>query len=195
MSRLPQPGGDSGSWGQILNDYLSQSHNADGTLKDGVVTGATLAPSALASYIPSSQKGIANGVATLDASTTIPQAQLSGVAALSTVGGAEMVATLTASASQNLNLSQANVFDVTLSAATTTFSFSGAVSGRACSFAIYLHQEAISGNNAVVWPAGTKWSGGAPALSTGAGAVDVIVFETIDGGTTWYGSLVGINFI
>jgi len=33
MARLPQPGGDNGNWGQILNDYLTQSHNGDGTLK------------------------------------------------------------------------------------------------------------------------------------------------------------------
>src|SRR5665213_4416273 len=33
MSRLPVRGQDSGTWGGILNDYLSQSLNADGTLK------------------------------------------------------------------------------------------------------------------------------------------------------------------
>ena len=37
MSRLPKPGSDQGKWGEILNDYLSQSHKADGTLKDGSV--------------------------------------------------------------------------------------------------------------------------------------------------------------
>jgi len=37
MSRLPVPGSDQNSWGQILNDYLSQSHGSDGTLKPGVV--------------------------------------------------------------------------------------------------------------------------------------------------------------
>ena len=33
MVRLPQPGGDSGGWGTILNDFLVVEHNADGTLK------------------------------------------------------------------------------------------------------------------------------------------------------------------
>ena len=37
MSRLPQPGADDGQWGDILNDYLLQSHNADGSVKDDVV--------------------------------------------------------------------------------------------------------------------------------------------------------------
>ncbi len=32
-SRLPSPGGDAGTWGTVLNDFLSQSLNSDGTLK------------------------------------------------------------------------------------------------------------------------------------------------------------------
>jgi hypothetical protein len=42
MARLPVPGSDSGTWGSILNDFLSQTLNTDGTLKDGVVTEAKL---------------------------------------------------------------------------------------------------------------------------------------------------------
>ncbi len=42
MSRLPTPGGDRGNWGQILNDYLSQAHKPDGTLKDNAVSSASL---------------------------------------------------------------------------------------------------------------------------------------------------------
>lgn len=34
MARLPTIGGDDGNWGTILNDYLSQAHNPDGTLKN-----------------------------------------------------------------------------------------------------------------------------------------------------------------
>jgi hypothetical protein len=34
MTRLPQPGSDDGTWGVILNDFLSKSHNSDGTLKN-----------------------------------------------------------------------------------------------------------------------------------------------------------------
>lgn len=33
MVRLPTPGGDEGNWGNILNDFLSQEHNGDGSLK------------------------------------------------------------------------------------------------------------------------------------------------------------------
>lgn len=43
MARLPQPGGDNGNWGDILNDYLLQAHKNDGTLKDGSVARGQLA--------------------------------------------------------------------------------------------------------------------------------------------------------
>lgn len=34
MTRLPNPGGDDGTWGDILNDFLRVSHNDDGSLKN-----------------------------------------------------------------------------------------------------------------------------------------------------------------
>ena len=34
MTRLPVVGGDDGNWGSLLNEYLAQSHNPDGTLKN-----------------------------------------------------------------------------------------------------------------------------------------------------------------
>lgn len=42
MARLPEPGGDSGQWGDVLNDYLQVSHNPDGSLKNSSVSGAAL---------------------------------------------------------------------------------------------------------------------------------------------------------
>ncbi len=33
MARLPIPGKDVGTWGNLLNDYLSVSHNPDGSIK------------------------------------------------------------------------------------------------------------------------------------------------------------------
>ena len=37
MARLPVPGSDDDTWGDILNDFLSVSHSADGMLKSGAV--------------------------------------------------------------------------------------------------------------------------------------------------------------
>ena len=49
MARLPNPGGDDGIWGDILNDFLSTEHNSDGTQKTlGVAKGGTGGTSASA---------------------------------------------------------------------------------------------------------------------------------------------------
>lgn len=37
MARLPTPGGDNNTWGDVLNDFLSQAHNTDGSLKQSAV--------------------------------------------------------------------------------------------------------------------------------------------------------------
>lgn len=38
MARLPNPGGDAGNWGTILNDFLLVEHESDGTLRsDGTL--------------------------------------------------------------------------------------------------------------------------------------------------------------
>lgn len=40
MARLPVPGGDDGTWGDVLNDFLDESHNLDGSLKSSSVSSA-----------------------------------------------------------------------------------------------------------------------------------------------------------
>lgn len=47
MARLPVPGGDNGNWGAVLNDFLLQLHQSDGTFKDNVITSAAIAPDAI----------------------------------------------------------------------------------------------------------------------------------------------------
>lgn len=37
MARLPKPGGDENTWGNVLNDFLAQAHNDDGSLKTAAV--------------------------------------------------------------------------------------------------------------------------------------------------------------
>lgn len=41
MARLPTPGSDKDVWGNVLNDYLLESHNSDGTLKANAIADAT----------------------------------------------------------------------------------------------------------------------------------------------------------
>src|SRR3989344_6949464 len=38
MARLPVPGSDDGTWGDILNEFLEVGHNSDGSLKSVVKT-------------------------------------------------------------------------------------------------------------------------------------------------------------
>jgi len=115
--------------------------------------------------------------------------------ALATGGGLETISTnTTATGAVTLNLANGNVFSLTLTG-NVTFTFSGATSGKACSFGLYLKQDA-TGNRTVTWPGSAKWPGGvAPILSSTTNATDILIFESIDGGTTWYGSLVGANFL
>lgn len=97
MARLPKPGGDSGNWGEILNDYLLQAHNNDGTLKSGVVSKSdvglgnvdntadtskpisTAQQSALDSKVNSSQVGSADGIAPLDDLSYVPEVNLPNI--------------------------------------------------------------------------------------------------------------------
>lgn len=53
MARLPHPGGDDGNWGEILNEYLSESLQADGSLKQIPQSKITQLPEALATKLSS----------------------------------------------------------------------------------------------------------------------------------------------
>ncbi len=85
MSRLPTPGGDNGTWGAILNDFLSTSHAADGALLANTISAAQLRPNAVTtsaildgSVTPAKiqNAGQSNGVATLNGSGVVPDTQL-----------------------------------------------------------------------------------------------------------------------
>lgn len=47
MARLPVPGNDIGTWGDILNDFLNQSHETDGSLKPNTVNTAQIRDGAI----------------------------------------------------------------------------------------------------------------------------------------------------
>jgi len=83
-----------------------------------------------------------------------------------------------------------NVFAHTLTE-NTTFTFSNPPSsGTAYGFTLKLVQDSTA--RTVTWPASVDWPGAeAPTISEGSGEVDVFVFFTHDGGTTWYGFTAG----
>lgn len=51
MSRLPIPGADADNWGDILNDFLSQVHNDNGTLKTDSIDTDHLQPASVTSAV------------------------------------------------------------------------------------------------------------------------------------------------
>lgn len=87
----------------------------------------------------------------------------------------------------------ANVFNVT-AVGNITFSFAGATNSYACTLSLYITQDS-SGGHTIIWPSTVRWPGGTePLLDQSPNAVSILVFQTLDGGTVWYGSLVGTDF-
>ncbi len=107
---------------------------------------------------------------------------------------AESLSSPAAAATVDLDLTTGNVFDVTLDQ-DTTFTFSNPpASGKAGSFTLIIRQDGTGGHS-VTMPASVDWEGGSgPTFSTAAGLVDIASFLTVDGGTTWFGFLGGLNF-
>lgn len=75
MARLPAPGGDNGTWGVILNDFLSQAHAAGGELLANTV-GTTQLSDGSVTVAKILNAGAANSVAVLNSSGVLPDAQL-----------------------------------------------------------------------------------------------------------------------
>lgn len=107
-----------------------------------------------------------------------------------TIDGDRYVAA-SVSGSVTVNFATAAVHKLTMTGNITTLTLSGAVANVACGLTLYLVQDA-TGSRLVTWPASVKWANGvAPTLSVTGSAVDIVVLESFDGGTTWYANLVG----
>lgn len=95
------------------------------------------------------------------------------------------------SGSLTLNCEAGNVFQVTLTENVTSTTFSNPpASGTAFGFTLRVIQDSTA--RTITWPTAVDWPAAtAPTLSSGSGDVDVFVFFTTDGGTTWYGFTAG----
>ena len=91
-----------------------------------------------------------------------------------------------------VNCEAGNSFSHTLTE-NTTFTFSNPpTTGTSYAFTLKLVQDASASGYTVTWPASVDWpSATAPTLTATASAVDVFVFYTHDGGTTFYGFVAG----
>jgi hypothetical protein len=89
--------------------------------------------------------------------------------------------------STTLDFSTANNFRRQFNS-TATITFSNAPAGRAFGFTFVMVN---AGAYSITWPA-VKWVGGASPILTSSG-IDVLVFYTYDGGSTYYGFVTGKN--
>lgn len=82
MARLPDVGGDDGSWGAILNEFLLAAHNTDGSLKpisqaqvDGLVSALSAKANASHTHpitdVTSLQQTLTDLQASLDTKQTV----------------------------------------------------------------------------------------------------------------------------
>ena len=115
----------------------------------------------------------ANGVVTFDNSTIT-----------------ESTAITSSSNAATINLRDGDNFTHTLSE-NVTYTFSNpASSGKVSVFSLKVVQD--SSARTITWPSSVDWaSATAPTLTTTSGGVDIFVFATYDGGTTYYGFTVG----
>ncbi|HDC4406038.1 TPA: hypothetical protein O8L40_003668 [Enterobacter cloacae] len=82
------------------------------------------------------------------------------------------------------------VFKATLTAPVTQLSIINASGSNLNSQTITMLLTQGTGANKVSWPSNVKWSyGREPVLTFTKDSIDVIQFLSIDGGSTWYGSL------
>jgi hypothetical protein len=90
-----------------------------------------------------------------------------------------------------VNCETGNTFSHTLTE-TTTFTFSNPpASGTAFTMSIEIIQDASASGFVLTWPTITWPIATPPTLTATANAVDVFVFTTRDGGTTWRGFIAG----
>ena len=102
---------------------------------------------------------------------------------LDVYGGVAMNVVTLATTSNTVNVALANYF-ISTPAGTSTWIFTGVPVSRDSSFVLQL---ANGGSYTVTWPASVKWPANtAPTLSTNG--VDILIFSTVNTGTTWRGS-------
>lgn len=102
----------------------------------------------------------------------------------------ESTAITSSSNAATINLRDGDNFTHTLTE-NVTYTFSNpAASGKVSAFSLKVIQD--SSARTITWPSSVDWAAAtAPTLTATSGGVDVFVFVTYDGGTTYYGFTAG----
>jgi hypothetical protein len=116
----------------------------------------------------------------------------SGLFTRTSLGGQDVVSTVAAAGTATtLDLTDGNVFDVTLTAGTCAITFAGAVDGPEAGWVVDFRQDG-TGNRTVTYTQTITWAAGtAPALGTAASSVTSAVFRSSNAFATIYGYPVG----
>jgi hypothetical protein len=187
-ARLPVPGSDDGTWGDILNSFLQVSHNSDGTLQPSAVqqAGARQLDTSASDIQPLGTQAAGSTGKAADAGHVHPTtgiAKLSGATFTGYVAPA--VVSLTFGSSITINAALSNVFTVTLTASTGTIaSPTNPVDGEIIRIRFY---QDGTGSRAIAWNSVFDWgsAGSAPSLSTTANALDILAFEYVAAKSKW----------
>lgn len=100
----------------------------------------------------------------------------------------DAVTALATSGTVNVDAGAGDYFTLALAGNVTSLTFSNLpASGKAASLLIRITQDSTP--RTLDWPASFKWAGAAGAISTSAGAVDLLAISTFDQGTTWQATL------
>lgn len=137
----------------------------------------------LALYLPLAGGTMSGTLAMADQKITRPQIEdyAETVNAIGDFGGG----------TQDIDLESGNVVSATVSTSAVTFTFSNPpATGKAGSFTLELTN---GGSQTVNWPASVKWELGIEPTLTSSG-IDILTFQTRDGGTTWFGFVGGLAF-
>jgi len=130
-----------------------------------------------------------NALGTSNASAIVT-ADANNVVAFSGGITEDSVTITSSSAAATLNMREGTNFlhDLTEN---VTYTFSNpAASGNASAFTLKVIQDSTA--RAITWPSSVDWPAAtAPTLTATDNGVDMFVFQTIDGGTTWYGFVAG----
>jgi len=93
-----------------------------------------------------------------------------------------------AGGTDNIDYTLGPVFTATISTGEQTFAFTNPPTTGG-SFTLKLTN---GGSQTIVWPS-VIWAGGVPPADLTTSGLDVLVFETDDGGTTWSGYVAGLD--
>lgn len=94
----------------------------------------------------------------------------------------------TSGATAAIDYAVARTWGISLTA-NCTVTLTGAIASSACSLTLIFTQDGTGGRT-VTWPGGITWKAGSPpTIGASAGQITVISLLSVDGGTSWLGSV------